>query len=799
MGRGVVTDIPFKTGDFVLEYKGELITGVEGRKREERYSEGPSYLYFFNFEGKELCIDSSAETIYLGRLINHQTPGNFYTKRHVVNGTPRLWFHARRTIEPGEQLFYDYKEDRVEVLKKLPWLAPTSQKKTTKKKNEGTATASTEVSQDSATAVNAFWDSLGLVPARPNALVKSKPSKVSSKAECRTKPNPAKASVKQLSGSKGASSDQIVEAAETTTALRHLSSADVSVLDLQESTTPLAISKVASSDSGQESMPSNECSLAASTSPVSAPNVPNPLVASHEPLAEKQLSSIEGASSGQIVEAAETTTAPPHSSSAGTSVLDIPASTYPLASIKVASSYSGLESMPSNESSLAASTSPVSAPIVPNPLVASHEPLAKKQLSSIEGAFSGQIVEAAETTPVSPPIVSYSIIASHEPPSEKQLSSTEGASSDQIVEAAEATTALPHLSSADVSVLDLQESTTPFAISKVASSELVLKVSSGDEIKAMAEFSEEMKANGDFSGEMKANGDFSEEIKADAVLPEEGSSGQSSDCLNSFLSKYSRGFNRSLPSKCCNIENGRGVIVPRWFDNVCSESALLLKRSECKCLSSGIVVESERASSPQLTFAAPPMSTPQLPSVKVAPNECVMETNSSDDTTAVNTTHLLSAANAKIESNSTMPSCPPAALVQLSNVKGASSDHVVEEAGTASAPPLSSSPGLSVLTNYRPNRQGLSSGIVVESERASSPQLTFAAPPMSTPQLPSVKVAPNECVMETNSSDDTTAVNTTHLLSAANAKIESNSTMPSCPPAALVQLSSVKVSYKYLT
>lgn len=53
VGRGVFTTIPFRKGDFLLHYKGDLISATEGEEREEKYPEDVgNFLYFFTDNGK---------------------------------------------------------------------------------------------------------------------------------------------------------------------------------------------------------------------------------------------------------------------------------------------------------------------------------------------------------------------------------------------------------------------------------------------------------------------------------------------------------------------------------------------------------------------------------------------------------------------------------------------------------------------------------------------------------------------------------------------------------------------------
>ena len=55
-GRGVVATKPFKKGDFVVEYAGDLIDLKEAKKRDEDYAKDPSkgcYMYYFNFQNRK--------------------------------------------------------------------------------------------------------------------------------------------------------------------------------------------------------------------------------------------------------------------------------------------------------------------------------------------------------------------------------------------------------------------------------------------------------------------------------------------------------------------------------------------------------------------------------------------------------------------------------------------------------------------------------------------------------------------------------------------------------------------------
>ena len=53
VGKGVFTTRPFNKGHFLLCYKGEIITGREGERREQAYpDESGIFLYFYKDNGK---------------------------------------------------------------------------------------------------------------------------------------------------------------------------------------------------------------------------------------------------------------------------------------------------------------------------------------------------------------------------------------------------------------------------------------------------------------------------------------------------------------------------------------------------------------------------------------------------------------------------------------------------------------------------------------------------------------------------------------------------------------------------
>ena len=69
-------------------------------------------------------IDATAESGRLGRLVNHsRIHPNLQTKVVFVEETPRLLLVAKKDIEPGTELLYDYGDRSKESLLCHPWLA----------------------------------------------------------------------------------------------------------------------------------------------------------------------------------------------------------------------------------------------------------------------------------------------------------------------------------------------------------------------------------------------------------------------------------------------------------------------------------------------------------------------------------------------------------------------------------------------------------------------------------------------------------------------------------------------------
>ena len=124
-GRGVVTSEFFPKNSFVVEYAGKLVDMPTSRKLHyEVYGEEEgSYMYWFNFKGTKWAIDATEESPRLGRLINHSHHQfNLIPKVFMLDGQPRLYFVARRDLNPGEELTFDYGDTDRRSVHNFPWL-----------------------------------------------------------------------------------------------------------------------------------------------------------------------------------------------------------------------------------------------------------------------------------------------------------------------------------------------------------------------------------------------------------------------------------------------------------------------------------------------------------------------------------------------------------------------------------------------------------------------------------------------------------------------------------------------------
>jgi histone-lysine N-methyltransferase SETD8 len=117
-GVGVRTLCTIARGECVVSYEGERITKTEAEHREDSYEKrGDQDCYLFFFTGG--VIDAT-DSEHISRFVNHS--------RVSANLQPRLKngaivFIAKRDIEVGEELLFDYGDRRRDIVNAFPWLA----------------------------------------------------------------------------------------------------------------------------------------------------------------------------------------------------------------------------------------------------------------------------------------------------------------------------------------------------------------------------------------------------------------------------------------------------------------------------------------------------------------------------------------------------------------------------------------------------------------------------------------------------------------------------------------------------
>ncbi|XP_051162733.1 histone-lysine N-methyltransferase SETMAR [Leptopilina boulardi] len=113
-GFGLSTSEFIKKGQFVCEYAGEVIDIEEAKKRFERNEKGVNYVLIVNEHiGEKIiktCIDPSLIG-NIGRYCNHSCESNCrLVPVRVEKASPRICLFARRNIESGEEITFNYAE-----------------------------------------------------------------------------------------------------------------------------------------------------------------------------------------------------------------------------------------------------------------------------------------------------------------------------------------------------------------------------------------------------------------------------------------------------------------------------------------------------------------------------------------------------------------------------------------------------------------------------------------------------------------------------------------------------------------
>jgi histone-lysine N-methyltransferase SETD1 len=125
-GWGVFTDEEIIAGDLIVEYRGVLIGNAVADRREieyERAKIGSDYM--FRMDSGTVCDATHQGCV--ARFVNASCTPNCYTQIITVNGVKRIVIYAKKDIERGEELSYDYKfEAEFDESKRIPCNCGTS-------------------------------------------------------------------------------------------------------------------------------------------------------------------------------------------------------------------------------------------------------------------------------------------------------------------------------------------------------------------------------------------------------------------------------------------------------------------------------------------------------------------------------------------------------------------------------------------------------------------------------------------------------------------------------------------------
>ncbi|XP_014480309.1 PREDICTED: histone-lysine N-methyltransferase ash1 [Dinoponera quadriceps] len=105
-GLGVKTQHAIKSGNFILEYVGEVVSEREFKSRMATRYASDTHHYCLHLDGG-LVIDGHRMGGD-GRFVNHSCEPNCEMQKWSVHGLPRMALFASRDIKPGEELTYDY-------------------------------------------------------------------------------------------------------------------------------------------------------------------------------------------------------------------------------------------------------------------------------------------------------------------------------------------------------------------------------------------------------------------------------------------------------------------------------------------------------------------------------------------------------------------------------------------------------------------------------------------------------------------------------------------------------------------
>jgi uncharacterized protein len=107
-GRGVFAARRIRKGTKIVEYKGERINNDEADRRYDDTRMKRHHTFLFTLDSKTVVDGAVSAGGGDASFINHSCDPNC----EAIITDRKIFIHAKRTIEPGEELAYDYQYER---------------------------------------------------------------------------------------------------------------------------------------------------------------------------------------------------------------------------------------------------------------------------------------------------------------------------------------------------------------------------------------------------------------------------------------------------------------------------------------------------------------------------------------------------------------------------------------------------------------------------------------------------------------------------------------------------------------
>ena len=107
-GRGVFAVRRIRKGTRIVEYQGERISNREADRRYDDTKMKRHHTFLFTLDKKTVVDGAISTGGGDASYINHSCDPNC----EAIISDRRIYIHAKRTIEPGEELAYDYQYER---------------------------------------------------------------------------------------------------------------------------------------------------------------------------------------------------------------------------------------------------------------------------------------------------------------------------------------------------------------------------------------------------------------------------------------------------------------------------------------------------------------------------------------------------------------------------------------------------------------------------------------------------------------------------------------------------------------